>query len=147
MVKHVRIKTKPWIVIYKEPWSGKKRQKSFKTEQEAIDFDSAQSTVFERERTIIRAVKKRHRKTVPASATVEEILNKYLDTLGNPTTRATSSSHLQPIINIYGHRKAHCLSIEDVHAFLQVQQQRGVGRSTACRRIKICLAAFNWAVR
>lgn len=147
MITHIRIKTKPWVVTYKEPWSGKKRQKAFKTEQEAKDFDTAQNTVFERERSIIRATKRRRRKAAPTSATVEEVLNKYLDTLGNPTTRATSASHLHPIINIYGHRKAHCLTIEDVNAFLKVQHERGVGKGTATRRVKICLTAFNWAVR
>ena len=142
-----KLRKKPWIVKYREPWTGKQRQKAFLTEQEAKSFDEAQSVVFEKEKAIIRAVKQRRKKNTPSSATVEEILLKYLDTLGNPVTRATSSSHLQPIITIYGKRKAHCLTIEDVNAFLQIQQQRGVGKGTATRRVKICLTAFNWAVR
>lgn len=142
-----KLRKKPWIVKYREPWTGKQRQKAFLTEQEAKVFDEAQSTVFEKEKAIIRAVKRRRKKNAPPSVTVEEVLLKYLDTLGNPVTRATSSSHLQPILTIYGQRKAHCLTIEDVNAFLQVQQQRGVGKATACRRIKLCQTAFNWAVR
>ena len=147
MVVHFRLRKKPWVVKYREPWTGKPRQKAFRTEDEAKSFDEAQAAVFDKEKAIIRSVKRRRKKSAVVTATVEEILNKYLDTLGNPTTRATSSSHLQPIINIYGHRKAHCLSIEDVHAFLKVQHERGVGKGTATRRVKICLTAFNWAVR
>ena len=142
-----RLKRKPWVVKYREPWTGKPRQKAFKTEDEAKTFDEAQAAVFDKEKAIIRSAKRRRKKSAVATVTVEEVLNKYLDTLGNPTTRATSSSHLQPILNIYGHRKAHCLSIEDVHAFLKVQHERGVGKGTATRRIKICSTAFNWAVR
>lgn len=147
MIVCYKLRKKPWIVKYREPWTGKPRQKAFLTEQEAKAFDEAQSQVFDRERAIIKSAKKRRKKSSVASVTVEEVLNKYLDTLGNPTTRATSSSHLQPIITIYGKRKAHCLTMEDVNAFLQVQQQRGVGKATACRRIKLCQTAFNWAVR
>ncbi len=147
MIVRLKFRKKPWTVKYREPWTGKSRQKSFTTEAEAQAFDEAQSKVFDKEKAIIRAVKRRRKKAAPASVTVEEVLGKYLDTLGNPVTRATSFSHLQPFLAIYGHRKAHCLSIEDVNAFLQVQQQRGVGRNTACRRVKICNTALNWAVR
>lgn len=142
-----KLRRKPWIVKYREPWTGKPRQKAFLTEQEAKAFDEAQSVVFDKEKAIIRSAKRRRKKSVPTSPTVEDVLRRYLDTLGNPTTRETSANHLQPIINIYGARKAHCLTVEDVNAFLQVQDQRGVGRSTAIRRVKICLTAFNWAVR
>ena len=142
-----KLKRKPWIVKYREPWTGKPRQKAFLTEQEAKAFDEAQAVVFDKEKAIIRSVKRRRKKSAVATVTVEEVLHKYLDTLGNPTTRATSSSHLQPIMHIYGHRKAHCLNIEDMQAFLKVQAERGVGKGTATRRIKICSTAFNWAVR
>ena len=114
MITHIRIKTKPWVATYKEPWSGKKRQKAFKTEQEAKDFDTAQNTVFERERSIIRATKRRRRKAAPTSATVEEVLNKYLDTLGNPTTREPSAAHYQYLWASQGtlpeYRRRSCLS-------------------------------------
>lgn len=147
MIACLKFRKKPWLVKYREPWTGKSRQRSFKTEEEAKVFDEAQSAVFEREKAIIRSVKRRKKRSQPTSATVEDTLHRYLETLGNPVTRATTASHLQPFIAIYGHRKAHCMTIEDINAFLQVQQQRGVGRNTACRRVKIFNTALNWAVR
>ena len=45
MIVCLSYKRKPWIVRYREPWSGKPRQKAFATEQEAQDFEMAQLTV------------------------------------------------------------------------------------------------------
>ena len=50
MIVCLSYKRKPWIVRYREPWSGKPRQKAFATEQEAQDFEMAQLTVFAREK-------------------------------------------------------------------------------------------------
>ena len=83
----------------------------------------------------------------PASPTITEVLDRYLDSLGNPATRAASAYHLRLFTDIYGQRKAHCLTVEDVGAFLALQQQRGVSKSTACRRMGIVRAAYNWAAR
>ena len=93
------------------------------------------------------AVRRRRTQGRPASLTIAEVLDRYLDSLGNPSTRAASAYHLRLFADIYGQRKAHCLTLEDVGAFLTLQQQRGVSKSTACRRMGIVRAAYHWAAR
>ena len=143
----LKYKRKPWVVKYREPWSGRPRQRAFAVEAEARAFEDAQASLYERERAIIKAVRRRRTQGRPASLTIAEILGRYLDSLGNPSTRAASAYHLRLFADIYGQRKAHCLTLEDVGAFLALQQQRGVGKSTACRRMGIVRAAYNWAAR
>ena len=139
MIVCLSYKRKPWIVRYREPWSGKPRQKAFATEQEAQDFERAQLAVFAREKEIIRTVRRRKRQKQPAPLSVADVLVRYLDSLGNPGTRMTCVYHVRPLIAIYGQRRAHCLGVEEMAAFLQVQLQRGVSQSTACRRMRACL--------
>ena len=147
MIVCLSYKRKPWIVRYREPWSGKPRQKAFATEQEAQDFEMAQLIVFAREKEIIRTVRRRKRQKQPAPLSVADVLGRYLDSLGNPGTRMTCVYHVRPLIAIYGQRRAHCLGVEEMAAFLQVQLQRGVSQSTACRRMSIVRTAYNWATR
>ena len=146
-ILHKAIKSKPWIVRYKEPWTGKARQKSFATETEARAFDEAQSQVFDKERAIIKATKKRRKRQAPPSLTVAEIIDRYLDSLTNLRTRKSCAHHLKSIRDIFGTRKAHCMTLEDMDSFLKVQHERGVGTSTANRRIGLLRTACNYAVR
>lgn len=143
----LRYKKKPWIVKYKEPWSGRPRQRAFAAEAEARVFEDAQAMLYERERAIIKAVRRRRSQGRPASPTVAEVLSRYLDSLGNPSTRAASAYHLRLFSDIFGTRKAHCLTLEDVAAFLDLQAKRGVSKATACRRMGIVRAAYRWASR
>ena len=143
----LKYKRKPWVVKYREPWSGRPRQRAFAVEAEARAFEDAQTSLYERERAIIKAVRRRRAQGRPASLTIAEVLDRYLDSLGNPSTRAASAYHLRLFADIYGQRKAHCLTLEDVGAFLALQQQRGVSKSTACRRMGIVRAAYHWAAR
>ena len=143
----LKYKRKPWVVKYREPWSGRPRQRAFAVEAEARAFEDAQASLYERERAIIKAVRRRRAQGRPASLTIAEVLDRYLDSLGNPSTRAASAYHLRLFADIYGQRKAHCLTLEDVGAFLALQQQRGVSKSTACRRMGIVRAAYHWAAR
>ena len=76
---HKAIKSKPWIVRYREPWSGKARTRSFSTEAEAQSFDEAQSQVFDRERAIIKATKRRRKRQTAPSITVADVIDRYLD--------------------------------------------------------------------
>lgn len=140
----LKYKRKPWVVKYREPWSGKPRQRAFADEAKARAFEEAQAAIYERERAIVKAVRRRRTQGRPTSPTVAELLSRYLESLGNPSTRAASSYHLRLFGDIFGLRKAHCLGVEEVGAFLTLQQQRGVGKSTACRRIGIVRAAYNW---
>ena len=144
---HKAIKSKPWIVRYKEPWSGKARTKSFLTQAEAKAFDEAQSQVFDRERKIIKATKRRRKLQAAPSITVADVIDRYLDSLTNLRTRKSCAHHLKSIRDIFGTRKAHCMTLEDMDSFLKVQHERGVGRTTANRRAGLLRTACNHAVR
>ncbi|EFL85807.1 hypothetical protein HMPREF0326_01510 [Desulfovibrio sp. 3_1_syn3] len=148
-VFYLAYKRKPWIVKYREPWTNKPRVKSFGKDEEekARAFERAQADLYEREREIIRRAKRRRAAQAPAGITVDDLLQRYMDTLSNPSTRAANDYHLRLFLSIYGHRKAHCISMEDVAAFLELQAKRGVGKSTACRRVGIVRTAYTWAVR
>ena len=146
-ILHKAIKSKPWIVRYKEPWSGKARTKSFSTEAEAQSFDAAQSQVFDRERAIIKATKRRRKRQAAPSITVADVIDRYLDSLTNLRTRKSCAHHLKSIRDIFGTRKAHCMTLEDMDSFLKVQHERGVGRTTANRRAGLLRTACNHAVR
>ena len=147
-ILHKAIKQKPWIVRYKEPWTGKARTKSFSTETEAKAFDEAQASVFGKERAIIKATKRRRkRQAAPSSLTVAEVIDRYLDSLTNLRTRKSCAHHLKSIRDIFGERKAHCMTLEDMDAFLKIQRERGVGPSTANRRLGLLRTAFSRAVR
>ena len=121
-VIYLAYKRKPWIVKYREPWTNKPRVKSFGKDEEekARSFERAQADLYEREREIIRRTKRRRAARSPAGVTVGELLERYLDTLSNPSTRAASDYHLRLFFAVYGHRKAHCISMEDVAAFLDL---------------------------
>lgn len=51
----LKYKRKPWVVKYREPWSGRPRQRAFAVEAEARAFEDAQASLYERERAIIKA--------------------------------------------------------------------------------------------
>ena len=53
----LKYKSKPWVVKYREPWSGRPRQRAFAQEADALAFEEAQASLYERERAIIKAVK------------------------------------------------------------------------------------------
>ena len=91
----LKYKRKPWVVKYREPWSGRPRQRAFAAEAEARAFEDAQASLYERERAIIKAVRRRRTQGRPASLTIAEVLDRYLDSLGNPSTRAASAYHLR----------------------------------------------------
>ena len=143
----LRYKKKPWLVKFREPWSGRPRQRAFTEEADAQAFYTAQESIYERERAIIKAVRRKHSQSRPTSPTVAELLRRYLESLDNPTTRAARAYHLRLFADIFGARKAHCLTVEDVAAFLDLQAKRGVSKSTAYRRMGIVRAAFRWAAR
>jgi hypothetical protein len=146
-IKFLAYKRKPWLVSYREPWSGRPRQRSFLTEIDAVAFEETTNSLYERERAIVRNVKRRRALHAPGTLTVQEILDRYLDSLANPGTRAASGYHVSLFASIYGHRKAHKVTLDDAAAFLTLQKQRGVGQSTACRRLGIVRAAYNWAMK
>ncbi|MDR1946357.1 MAG: tyrosine-type recombinase/integrase [Desulfovibrio sp.] len=146
-ISFLAYKGKPWLVQYREPWSGRPRRRSFATEGDAVAFEAATRDLYERERTIVRAVKRRRTAQAASSLTVSEICDRYIDTLANPGTRSASTYHLALFRSIYGHRKARGITLDDAAAFLSLQRGRGVCQSTACRRLGIVRTAYNWAAR
>ena len=146
-LQYVEYKRRQWVLRFRDPWSGKQRIRSFCTEAEARTFEAVQAELYARERELIRRARRRTSSASATRATVAELLGWYIETLENPTTRATSQQHVEPLAAIFGHRKAHCLSCDDVLAWCEVQRQRGVGQSTVHRRVSILRAAYSWAVR
>lgn len=127
--------------------AAKQRIKSFSTEGEARQFESVQAEMHIRERELMRRAKRRMSSASATKATVAELLERYAGTLENPTTRSTTTQHAEPLTAIFGHRRAHCVTCDDVLAWCEVQRQRGVGQSTVHRRVSILRAAYGWAVR
>jgi integrase len=138
-------KKTPWIVKYREPWSGRPRRRSFVMEADALSFEVGQRDLYDREREIVKRVKRR-RAAHATSITVNDLLYRYLDSLATPSTRASSEYHIKLFCDIYGTRKAHCLCLGDMAAYITIQQQRGAGLSTAYRRLRIVRAAYNWGL-
>lgn len=129
-LRYVEYKRRQWVLRFRDPWSGKQRVRSFFTEAEAKAFEAVQAELYTRERELIRRARRRTSSASATRATVAELLGWYMETLENPTTRATSQQHVEPLTAIFGHRRAHCLTCDDVLAWCEVQRQRGVGQST-----------------
>ena len=146
-LRFVEYRRRQWVLRYRDPWSGKQRIKSFSTEGEARQFESVQAEMHIRERELMRRAKRRMSSASATKATVAELLERYAGTLENPTTRSTTTQHAEPLTAIFGHRRAHCVTCDDVLAWCEVQRQRGVGQSTVHRRVSILRAAYGWAVR
>jgi integrase len=147
MLVFLAYKKRPWIVKYREPWSGRPRCRSFLEEADALEFERGQLDLYTREREIIRRAKRGRAVKTPGTISIGDLLERYLATLANPTTRATSGYHARTFADIFGQRKAHCLTLDDIAGYLAVQQGRGVGLSTVYRRLRVVRAAYNWAVR
>lgn len=146
-LRYVEYKRRQWVLRYRDPWSGKQRVRSFASEAEARQFESVQAELYARERELIRRVRRRTSSSSLTRVTVAELLERYMETLENPTTRSTTKQHVEPLSAIFGHRRAHCLTCDDVLAWCEVQRQRGVGQSTVHRRVSILRAAYGWGVR
>lgn len=146
-LRFVEYRRRQWVLRYRDPWSGKQRIKSFSTEGEARQFESVQAEMHIRERELMRRARRRMSSASATKATVAELLERYAGTLENPTTRSTTTQHVEPLTAIFGHRRAHCVTCDDVLAWCEVQRQRGVGQSTVHRRVSILRAAYGWAVR
>lgn len=146
-LRFVAYRRRQWVLNFRDPWSGKPRVKSFFTESEAKTFETVQAELHARERELIRRARRRTSSSSTTRATVAEVLERYTGTLENSTTRSTTKQHSEPLAAIFGHRRAYCLTCEDVLAWCDVQRQRGVGQSTIHRRVSILRAAYGWAVR
>ena len=139
-------KKKPWICKFREPWSGRPRIRSFSSEQEALDFERGQRLIFEREKALVRRARYKGRQP-EKTLTVAELLSAYIEARQSLSTRTTAMQHLRSFADIYGHRKAHCISVDDVLAWMEIMRQRGAGAATVSRRAAILKGAWAWACR
>ena len=139
-------KKRPWICKFREPWSGRPRVRSFNSEQEALDFERVQRLIFEREKALVRRARYKGRQP-ERTLTVAELLSAYIEARQSLSTRTTAMQHLRSFADIYGHRKAHCISVDDVLAWMEIMRQRGAGAATVSRRAAILKGAWAWACR
>ena len=62
---------KPWVVTWKNPWTGKKHVRGFDNEASAVAFDTAQADMAAKEKALLR--KTRERKSGQRRITVQEL--------------------------------------------------------------------------
>lgn len=136
-------KQKKWVVQWKAS-TGNVISQSFFTEQEAKAFEQSLVLISQKEQAIL---KRRKKKLQPqGKITVTDLLEQYLESLANTTTRKQNRYHVTHIIRAFGQRQAVRLTPDDAITFLAAQQAKGVSRATAMRRLSILRAALNWGV-
>lgn len=139
-----------WKLTYRDPWSGRPRIKTWKgkeAEGEAQAFAAAIGEQYEREREIIRRTRRRRASAASGQLTVAELLGLYLTSLKNTQTRASATYHIDSLKGIFGSRKAHRLTLDDVDAWMEIERGRGCTQATINRRAGILRAAYNWGVK
>ena len=139
-----------WKLTYRDPWSGRPRIKTWKgkeAEGEAQAFATAIGEQYEREREIIRRTRRRRASVASGRLTVAELLRLYFASLQNPQTRASVRYHADSLVGIFGSRKAHRLTLDDVDAWMEIERGRGCTQATVNRRAGILRAAYNWGVK
>lgn len=137
---------KPWVVTWKNPWTGKKHVRGFDNEASAVAFDTAQADMAAKEKTLLR--KTHERKGGYALSTVKEILETYFRlSRSNTLTIKQDRYHAAHILAAFGHRQAKGLGRQDILHFSEAQHVRGIAQSTVNRRVSILRAALNWSVR
>lgn len=139
-----------WKLTYRDPWSGRPRVKTWRgkeAEGDAQVFAAAIGEQFEREKEIIRRTRRRRASVASGRLTVAELLRLYFASLQNPQTRASVRYHADSLVSIFGSRKAHRLTLDDVDAWIEIERGRGCTQATINRRAGILRAAYNWGVR
>ena len=136
-------KQKKWVVQWKAT-TGNILSQSFLTEQEANDFEQLLMLISQKEQAIL---KRRKRKILPqGKIIVSDLLEQYLESLSNPTTRKQNRYHAAHLVRAFGHRQAVRITPDDAITFLAAQQSKGVSRTTSIRRLNILRTALNWGV-
>lgn len=139
-------KKKPWVVTWRNPWTGKKHTQGFDDEATAAAFEAAQAEIAAKERALLR--KARKQKASRSRICVKELLDSYFRLAHtNPVTIRQARYHASHIISAFGNRLASQLCTQDVFNFSEAQQLHGIAQITVNRRVSILRAALNWAVR
>lgn len=139
-------KKNPWIVTWRNPWTGKKHTKRFENKDLAKAFDEAQIDLAAKEKALLR--KTRKHKASQCRISIKELLERYF-TLAqtSPVTIQQARYHASHIISAFGNRLASQICKQDILNFSEAQRLRGIAQITANRRVSILRAALNWAVR
>lgn len=137
----------PWCLRYKNPWTGKSRVSYFETDVKARQYEELVKDLYLKEKELLQKMKKNSTVRTLKKISLTELLNRYVGSLQNATTQNTTRDHLESVYEIYGKRKAHCITCDDVNAWMSVQKQRGVGLTTIHRRASILRTACNWGVK
>ena len=139
-------KKKPWVVTWRNPWTGKRHTQAFDDEALAVAFEEAQAEIAAKERALLR--KARKQKTSQSRISVKDLLESYFRLAhSNPVTVRQAQYHASHVISAFGHRLASQLDRQDILNFSEAQHLRGIAQITVNRRVSILRAALNWAVR
>lgn len=139
-------KKKPWVVTWRNPWTGKKHTQGFDDEATAAAFEAAQAEIAAKERALLR--KARKQKASQSRISVKDLLESYFRLAhSNPVTIRQARYHASHIVSAFGHRLASQLNRQDILNFSEAQHLRGIASITVNRRVSILRAALNWAVR
>ena len=139
-------KAKKWLVIWRNPWTGTRRQMAFEDEDKAIQFEQTQAELAQKEKELIK--KARARKKKNPNLTVRELMNLYFENSeSGDLTIHQHRYHATQFLSMFGDRKAARLEKEDIFNFSATQKLRGLCQATINRRVGILRTALNWAVR
>ncbi|MBS6830815.1 MAG: site-specific integrase, partial [Desulfovibrio sp.] len=68
-------KKNPWVVTWRNPWTGKKHTQGFTDEALAVAFEAAQAEIAAKERALLR--KARKQKASQSRISVKDLLESY----------------------------------------------------------------------
>ena len=139
-------KKKPWVVTWRNPWTGKKHTQGFDDEATAVAFEAAQAEIAAKERALLR--KARKQKASQSRISVKDLMESYFRLAhSNPVTIRQARYHASHIVSAFGHRLASQLSRQDILNFSEAQHLRGIAPITVNRRVSILRAALNWGTK
>lgn len=115
-------KHKKWVVHWRAA-TGNMLSHSFLTEQEAQSFEHTLQLVAPKEHALLKRRKKKQK--VQEKITVTDLLEQYLASLVNPTTRKQNRYHAAHLVRAFGQRQAGRLTPNDAMTFMSAQQLRG----------------------
>jgi integrase len=139
-------KNKPWIVTWKNPWTGKKKVLKFDSENEANSFENATRELFRQEKAKLRGT--RIKNDNYPKIIVKELIERYiLLAHASPVTIRQTGYHASHIISLLGQRQVSRITSHDILGFSELERTRGIAQSTVNRRVSILRAAINWGVK
>lgn len=145
-ISYIEYRKLPWIVTWKNSWTGKKHTKAFAEESEAQAFEQVQKDIAAQEKAVLR--KARRVRPAQSRILVTELLESYFRLAHtNPVTIRQAGYHASHITRAFGGRMAALLTRQDILNFTEAQKLKSLAQSTINRRVSILRAALNWAVR